>query len=199
LSRPAERVVSFYNQRSTAEQWIKEGKKAVKWARLSCCRLGNNEVRLQLFALTYYLMNFMRTLALPKKVEHWSLTTLRERLVKIFAKIVAHGRNITFQMAEVAVPRDLFRKSYCGSISCDHQTKRRPEHGIDQYDGGTNVSGGNEIEPFGMVSGGSAANAVPDGVELPFMVPAGSRFGYRRGWIYGSSGECRNNLFIAHG
>jgi hypothetical protein len=46
---------------------------------------------------------------LPKQVEHWSLTTIREKLVKIGAKVVAHGRYVTFQMAEVAVPRDLVR------------------------------------------------------------------------------------------
>lgn len=108
LSRPAERVVTFYNQRGTAEQWIKEGKNAVKWTRLSCRKFRNNEVRLQLHALAYNLANFMRTLALPKEVEHWSLTTIREKLVKIGAKVVAHGRYVTFQMAEVAVPRDLF-------------------------------------------------------------------------------------------
>ena len=68
----------------------------------------NNEVRLQLHALAYNLANFMRTLALPKEVEHWSLTTLREKLVKIGAKVVSHGRYVTFQLAEVAVPRALF-------------------------------------------------------------------------------------------
>ena len=52
--------------------------------------------------------NFMRTLALPDAVEQWSLTTLREKLVKIGAKIVRHGRYIVFQMVEVAIPRDLF-------------------------------------------------------------------------------------------
>jgi hypothetical protein len=46
---------------------------------------------------------------LPKEVEHWSLTTIREKLVEIDAKVVAHGRYVTFQMAEVAVLRDLFR------------------------------------------------------------------------------------------
>jgi hypothetical protein len=50
----------------------------------------------------------MRTLALPKEVEHWSLTMLREKLVKIGAKVVRHGRYVAFQMAEVAVPCDLF-------------------------------------------------------------------------------------------
>lgn len=110
LSRKAERVVAFYNQRGTAEQWIKEGENAVKWTRLSCRKFRNNEVRLQLHALAYNLANFIRTLALPKEVEHRSLTTIREKLVKIGAKVVAHGRYVTFQMAEVAVPRDLFRK-----------------------------------------------------------------------------------------
>ncbi len=52
----------------------------------------------------------MQTLALPREVEHWSLTTLREKLVKIGGKVVRHGRYVTFQMAEVAVPRDLFRE-----------------------------------------------------------------------------------------
>ena len=109
LSRPAERVVAFYNQRGKAEQYIKEGKNAIKWTRLSCRKLRDNEVRLQLHALAYNLANFMRTLALPKEVEHWSLTTLREKLVKIGAKVVSHGRYVTFQLAEVAVPRDLFQ------------------------------------------------------------------------------------------
>ena len=110
LSRPAERMVAFYNQRGTAEQHIKEGMSAIKWTRLSCRKFRNNEVRLQLHALAYNLGNFMRTLALPREVEHWSLTTLREKLVKIGAKVVRHGRYVTFQMEEVTVPRDLFQE-----------------------------------------------------------------------------------------
>ncbi len=47
-------------------------------------------------------------MALPQNFEHWSLTTLREKLVKIGTKVVGHGRYITFQMAEVAIPRTLF-------------------------------------------------------------------------------------------
>ncbi len=50
----------------------------------------------------------MRTLALPRAMAHWSLTTLRETLVKIGAKMVRHGRYVTFQMAEVAVSRRMF-------------------------------------------------------------------------------------------
>ena len=66
LSRPAERMMAFYNQRGEAEQYIKEGKNAIKWTRLSCRKFRDNEVRLQLHALAHNLANFMRTLALPK-------------------------------------------------------------------------------------------------------------------------------------
>lgn len=108
LARPPERVVAFYNRRCTAEQWIKEGKNALVWTRLSCRGFTANAVRLQLHTLAYTLANFMRTLALPPSVEHWSLTTLRDKLVKIDAKVVRHGRYLTFQLAEVAVPKTLF-------------------------------------------------------------------------------------------
>ena len=59
-------------------------------------------------SLAYNLANFLRTLALPEEIEHWSLTTRREKLVKIGARIVRHGRYVVFQLAEVAVPRALF-------------------------------------------------------------------------------------------
>ncbi len=108
LCRPPERVVAFYNQRGTAEQWIREGKNAAKWTRLSCRLMKANAVRLQLHALAYNLANFLRTLALPDEVERWSLSTLREKVVKIGAKVIAHARSTVFQMAEVAVPRELF-------------------------------------------------------------------------------------------
>jgi hypothetical protein len=109
LRRLAPRVVKFYNGRGTAEQWIKEGKNAVKWTRLSCHDFVDNQVRLQLFVLAYNLGNFLRRLALPRAVKHWSLTTLREKLIKIGAKVVTHARYVIFQMAEVAVPKQLFR------------------------------------------------------------------------------------------
>src|ERR1035437_3345410 len=110
LSRPAERVVAFYNKRGTCEQWIKEGKNAIKWTRLSCGSFAANAVRLQIHALAYNLTNFMRKLALPEAIKQWSLTSLREKLVKIGAKVVRHGRYVIFQMAEVAVPRELFQE-----------------------------------------------------------------------------------------
>jgi len=101
-------VVKFYHKRGTAEQWIKEGKYALNWTRLSCHDFADNQVRLQLFALAYNLGNFLRRLVLPKPVKHWSLRTLRDKLVKIGAKVISHSRYVVFQMAEVAVPKALF-------------------------------------------------------------------------------------------
>jgi hypothetical protein len=57
---------------------------------------------------SYNLANFLRTLALPGEIAQWSLITLREKVVKIGAKVIAHGRYLVFQMAEIAVPRALF-------------------------------------------------------------------------------------------
>jgi hypothetical protein len=108
LNQQSKNVVKFYNGRGTAEQWIKEGKHAVKWTKLSCRTFKDNQTRLQLFALAYNLGNFLRRLALPHDVKHWSLTTLREKLIKIGAKVTRHAKYVTFQMAEVAVPRRLF-------------------------------------------------------------------------------------------
>lgn len=70
--------------------------------------LTSNAVRLQLHALAYNLGTFLRTLATPEPIREWSLTTLKEKLIKIGAKVVCHARYVTFQMAEVAIPRDLF-------------------------------------------------------------------------------------------
>ncbi len=108
LRRKSSNVVKFYNKRGTAEQWIKEGKYALNWTRLSCHDFLDNQVRLQLFALAYNLGNFLRRLVLPKKIKDWSLRTLQVKLIKIGAKVVKHSRYVIFQMAEVAVPRALF-------------------------------------------------------------------------------------------
>jgi len=66
LTWSPQKVVKFYNRRGTAEQWIKEGKHALNWTRLSCHDFVDNQVRLQLFALAYNLGNFLRRLALPE-------------------------------------------------------------------------------------------------------------------------------------
>ena len=79
MTRPAANVVAFYNKRGTCEQWIKEGKGAIQWTRLSCRSFAANAVRLQLHALAYNLGNLLRTLATPEPIKDWSLTSLKER------------------------------------------------------------------------------------------------------------------------
>ena len=80
----------------------------MKWTKLSCRRFKDNEARLHLFALGYNLANLLRQLVLPKPIKGWTLTTLREKLIKIGAKVVSHSKYVLFQLAEVAVPRKLF-------------------------------------------------------------------------------------------
>jgi hypothetical protein len=105
---PSRSVVRFYNKRGTAEQWIKEGKQAVKMTRLSCHRFRSNQVRLGLSLLAYNLGNLWRRLALPKRIENWSLTSLQQRLVKTGGRLVKHARYYWLMLAEGHLTRRLF-------------------------------------------------------------------------------------------
>ena len=110
LNLPPTGVTHFYNGRGTAEQWIKEGKYALNWTRLSCHRFVANQVRLWLFVLAYNLGNFMRRLTLPESVKHWSLRSVQTKLIKMGGRLVRHARRLVFQLAEVAVSREVFRQ-----------------------------------------------------------------------------------------
>ncbi len=108
LSLPSRVVVRFHNKRGTAEQWIKEGKQATHWTRLSCHRFRANEVRLQLSVLAYNLGNLWRRLVLPKRIDHWSLTSLQQRLVKTGGRLVKHARYYWLLLAEGHLTRQVF-------------------------------------------------------------------------------------------
>jgi hypothetical protein len=108
LELPGRAVVRFYNKRGTAEQWIKEGKQAVKMTRLSCHRFRSNEVRLALSVLAYNLGNLWRRLTLPKGIENWSLTSLQQRLVKTGGRLVKHARYYWLLLAEGHLNRRRF-------------------------------------------------------------------------------------------
>ena len=110
LNLPPAGVTHYYNGRGTAEQWIKEGKYALNWTRLSCHRFVANQVRLWLFVLAYNLGNFMRRLTLPESVKHWSLRSVQTKLIKMGGRLVRHARRLVFQLAEVAVSREVFRQ-----------------------------------------------------------------------------------------
>ncbi len=110
MGRPASALVEFYNKRGKTEQWIKEGKYALNWMRLASHRFAANQVRLALFVLAYNLSNFLRRLALPASIQHWSLRSIQTKPIKIGAKVVHHARQVVFQMAEVAVSKELFEQ-----------------------------------------------------------------------------------------
>ena len=102
--------LGFYNRRGAAEQRIKEGKYALNWTRLPCHRFVANQVRLLLFipstslrtglaynyivSLSNLLGNFVRRLALPEGMKHWSLTSIQTRLIKIGGRLVRHARRL---------------------------------------------------------------------------------------------------------
>jgi Transposase DDE domain group 1 len=108
LTGPKRAVVHFYNQRGTAEQWIKEGKAATHWTRLSCHRFRANEVRLLLGVIAYNLGNLLRRLALPVAIQSWSLTSLQQRLFKTGGRLIRHARYFVLQLAESHLTSRLF-------------------------------------------------------------------------------------------
>ena len=110
LTLPSRAVVRFYNKRGTAEQWIKEGKQAVKMTRLSCHRFRSNEVRLWLTIIAYNLGNLWRRLVLPQRIGNWSLTSLQQRLVKTGGRLVKHARYYWLLLAEGHLSRRLFSR-----------------------------------------------------------------------------------------
>jgi hypothetical protein len=103
-------VVRFYNQRGTAEQWIKDGKEATHWTRLSCHRFRANEVRLLLRVIAYNLGNLLRRLALPHAIQSWSLTSLQQRLFKTGGRLILACRSFILQIAESYLTPRLFRQ-----------------------------------------------------------------------------------------
>jgi hypothetical protein len=103
-------VVRFYNGRGTAEQWIKEGKTATHWTRLSCHRFRANEVRLLLGVIAYNLGNLLRRLVLPLAIQSWTLTSLQQRLFKTGGRLIRHARYFILQLAESHLTPTLFRQ-----------------------------------------------------------------------------------------
>jgi hypothetical protein len=108
LETASRAVVRFYSKRGTAEQWINAGKQAVKMTRLSCHRFRANEVRLWLSAIAYNLGNLWRRLALPQRIDTWSLTSLQQRLMKTGGRLVKHARYYWLLLAEGHLTRRLF-------------------------------------------------------------------------------------------
>ena len=102
-------VARFYNQRRTAEQWIKEGNAATRWTRLSGHRFRANEVRLLLGVIAYNLGNLLRRLPLLA-IQSWSLTSLQQRLFKTGGRLIRHPGYFVLRLAEGYLTRTRFRQ-----------------------------------------------------------------------------------------
>jgi hypothetical protein len=102
-------VVKFYNRRGTCEQWIKEGKYALNWTRLSSQGFRENEVRLNLFIMVYNLGNIFRTLALPEIIKSWSLRTIQLKLIKLGGRLIKHARYYYLLLAETTINEQLWK------------------------------------------------------------------------------------------
>ncbi len=103
-------VVHFYNGRGTAEHWIKEGKEAAHWTRLSCHGFRAHEVRWLLGVTAYNQGNLLRRLVLPLAIQSWSLTSLQQRLCKTGGRLIRHARSFVLQLAENYLTPTLFRQ-----------------------------------------------------------------------------------------
>ena len=108
------RVVHFYNQRGTAEQWIKEGKEATDWTRLSCHRPGQRGPAAALGVIAYNLGSLLRRLVPPAAIQRWSLTSLQQRSFKTGGRLIRHARYFTLPLAESSLTRPLFRQIVAG-------------------------------------------------------------------------------------
>ena len=108
MTLPRGSLVRSYNKRGTAEQWIKEGKQATCWTRLSCHRFRANKVRLQLAVLAYNLGNLSRRLGLPQRIKSWSLTSLQHRLMKTGGRLMKYARYYWLLLAKGDLNRRLF-------------------------------------------------------------------------------------------
>jgi len=124
VGRPGKKpVIKFYNQRGTCEQWIKEGKYALNWTRLSCQGFKENEVRLRLFIMAYNLGNIFRTLALPEGIKSWSLRTIQLKLIKMGGRLIRHARYYYLLLAEATINERIW-KSIMQKIRCLPPTPR---------------------------------------------------------------------------
>jgi hypothetical protein len=108
LGTDSRAVARVYNKRGTAEQWIKEGKQAVKMTRLSCHRLRSNQVRLWLSVIACNLGNLWRWLVLPERIEKWSVKSLQQRLIKTVGRLIRHARYYWLLLAESHLTGRLF-------------------------------------------------------------------------------------------
>ena len=108
LSLPSRAVVRFYNKRGTAEQWIKEGKQATHWTRLSCQPAPGQPSALAVERTGLQPGESVAGAGAPKRIDHRSLTSLQQRQVKTCGRLVKHARYYWLLLAEGHLTRRVF-------------------------------------------------------------------------------------------
>jgi hypothetical protein len=106
LAPPAERIVGFYNHRGTCEQYIKEGKGRSNGP--GCHAVPSTPTRFAFSSMPWPTTS-ATSCGRCDAEDGGAVVADREKLIKIGAKIVSHGRYVTFQMAEVAVPQQMLK------------------------------------------------------------------------------------------
>ena len=107
----ATNVVAFYNNYGACEQWIKEGKGAIKWTRLHVGRSPPTPSGSS-FVARLRSRQFLAHAGDARADQRLISDSLKEKLIKISAKVVCRGRYITLQMAEVAIPGQSFQEIF---------------------------------------------------------------------------------------
>ena len=95
-------------KRGTAEQWIKARQTGGEDDAAELPQFRSNEVRLWLSVIACNLGNLWRRLVLPQRIDHWSLTSVQQRLVKTGGRLVKHARYYRLMLAESHLTRRLF-------------------------------------------------------------------------------------------
>jgi Transposase DDE domain group 1 len=161
-------VVHFYNQRGTAEQWIKEGKAATHWTRLSCHRFRANEVRLRLGVIAYNLGNLLRRLGLPVAIQGWSLTSLQQRLFKT-------GGRLTCAVLRAPTGRELLDGALLSADSLADRATRVAPHVIPNTGPGAGAMSGGDATAVSLKETGGATKRGSSGSHRPQGSPEGRR------------------------
>jgi len=104
------KVVNFYCQRGTMENFIKEGKNGFAFGKMSSSEYWVNANKLQQMVLAYNLNNWMRRLCFPESYKSDRIRAIRIKLIKIAGKIVKTGRYIYYKLASSCPNKKLFFK-----------------------------------------------------------------------------------------
>lgn len=108
MTTTPKRVIMFYSNRGTMENFIKESKNGFAFDSLSSTEYIANANKLQLAMLAYNFNNLFRRLALSKAMKSNRMETIRLKIVKIAAKVVKSSRYLTFKLCSSCPYKDEF-------------------------------------------------------------------------------------------